>query len=119
MKLFGHQRPIRDAAGEITAMCDSPAKAVTHNVCGGRFGADADRHLVVSLEAGDLVCVRPAGTRRVYRIEAKDLFFLLLRNEATRLTLERARDAKAKRATRLAAQRQARAEKRLFRKEAA
>jgi hypothetical protein len=116
VKLFGHQRPVRDAQGQITGMIDSPAKAITRHTCGGMFGVDASRKLIVSLEAGDLVCLRPAGTRRVYRVEASDLFHWLLRTEANRVTLEKARERKAKKAERLAAQRQIRAEKKLFRK---
>lgn len=117
MKQFGHQRPMRNGSGEIESMVDSPARAVTRNALGGRFLADSKRRLIVSLEAGDLVCLRPTGTRRLYRIEAKDLFFHLMRCEANRVTLEKARDKKSKKAERRARQRQERAEKRLFQKE--
>lgn len=116
MRQFGHQRPVRDGKGEIVEMTDSPVCAVTKETLGGAFLADSDRKLVVSLEAGDLVCVRPSQTRRVYRVTAKDLFHWLLRNEANRLTLEKARDRKTKKAERLARQRQERAERRLFAK---
>lgn len=116
MKTFGHKRPRRDAQGNITALVDCPAQAVTREACGGSFGADSKRRLVVSLEAGDLVCVRPQRTNRVYRVAAKDLFHWLLRSEANLLALARARDMKAKRAARLARQRQERAEKRLVEK---
>lgn len=119
MKQFGHKRPSRSEAGEIVELIDCPAKAVTHNPAGFGFGPDSKRKLVVSLEAGDLVVVRPLRTARTYRIEARDLFRYLLQLEANRLNLERARDIKARKAERLAAQRQARAEKRLFKKEAA
>lgn len=114
MKEFGHKRPRRNAAGEIIDLIDCPAKAVTRNPCGFGFGPDSKRKLVVSLEAGDLVVVRPLRTARVYRIEARDLFHVLLRAEANRLNLERARDRKARKAERLARARQERAEKRLF-----
>lgn len=116
MKTFGHKRAKRDESGEIVAMVDCPAQAVTREACGGSFGADSKRRLVVSLEAGDLVCVRPQRTKRVYRVAAKDLFHWLLRSEANLLALARARDVKARRAERLARQRQDRAEKRLFEK---
>lgn len=116
MKQFGHERPLRKSDGEIERMVDSPARAVTRDVLGAAFGLDKARRLVVSLERGDLVCLRPSGTRRVYRCEAKDLFHWLLRCEANRLTLERARDKKQRKAQRLANERQSRAEKRLFHK---
>jgi hypothetical protein len=111
---FGHKRPVRDKAGEIVGMQESPVTAVTREVLGAASLADSERRLVVSLEAGDLISIRPLGTRRVYRITAKDVFHYVLRCEANRLTLERARDRKAKKADRLARQRQERAEKRLF-----
>jgi hypothetical protein len=107
---------VRDDKGEIVGMEDSPVRAVTREACGGQFGADSERRLIVSLEAGDLVCVRPAQTRRLYRIQAKDLFHYLLRCEANRMQLERARDKKTRKAERLAKQRQERAERRLFAK---
>lgn len=113
MKEFGHKRPRRNNQGEIIDLIDCPACAVTRNPCGFGFGPDSKRKLVVSLEAGDLVVLRPQRTARPYRIEARDLFRYLLHLEANRLNLERARDRKAKKAARLAAQRQARAEKRL------
>lgn len=116
MKQFGHQRPVRNAQGEIDRLIDCPARAVTRSECGFGFGPDSRRKLVISLEMGDLVCVRPLRTARVYRIAAKDLFHYLLRIEANRLTLEKARDRKAKKAERLARARQERAEKRLFAK---
>lgn len=117
MKEFGHKRPRRNPAGEIIDLIDCPARAVTRNPCGFGFGPDSKRKLIVSLEAGDLIVVRPHRTARPYRMEARDLFRYLLQLEANRLNLERARDRKARKAARLAAQRQARAEKRLLRKD--
>jgi hypothetical protein len=102
VKEFGHKRPVRDGAGQIAGMVDCPAQARTKDMCGSRFGPDSERRLVVSLEAGDLVCVRPERTKREYKVVAKDLFFWLLRAEANRLNLERARDVKSRKAERLA-----------------
>lgn len=116
MRTFGHKRPVRDTSGEITAMADCPGRAVTKDVCGAAFGTDKDRRLIVSLEEGDLVCIRLSQTRRVHKIAAKDLFHYVLRCEANRVNLERARDRKAKKAERLARARQERAERRLFSK---
>lgn len=116
MKTFGHQRLVRDAVGNVVDLADSPARAVTKDVCGSRFGADSERKLVVSLEAGDLITIRLQGTRRLYRAEAKDVLLWMIKSYANRLALERARDRKAKKAERLAARRQHRAEKRLFKK---
>lgn len=114
MKQFGHQRIIRDEQGQMVELRDSPVKAVTIEPAGFGFGQDSKRRLVVSLEKEDLICVRPQRTARTYTIEAKELFRYLCRLEANRLTLERARERKAKKAERLARARQERAEKRLF-----
>lgn len=95
-------------------LIDSPARAVTRNECGGNFGGDSERRLVVSLDAGDLITVRPLGTRRTYRIEARDLFFHLLRIEANKVLLEKARERKAVRMARRQREQIRRTELRLF-----
>lgn len=115
MKTFGHQRPQHDKkTGELLGLIDSPARAVTREILGAAFLADKDRRLVVSLEAGDLICFRPSGTRRVYKRVAKDVFAWVLRCEANALVLAAAREKKERKSTRLAQQRQERAERRLF-----
>lgn len=113
MKQFGHQRPVRSVAGEIVSMIDSPARARTRQPFNAPTQRDS-RHIVVSLEAGDLIVLRLSGTRKVWRISANDLLWILMRLEANRVTLERARERKAKKAERLASERQARAERKLF-----
>lgn len=117
MKQFGHQRPERNEAGEIVGFKPSPARAITFAGLSCFHGPDRGRKLVVSLEPGDLITIRPAGTRRTHQISAFDVYAFMLRSEANRLTLERARARKAKRAARLAAQRQLRAERKLFGKQ--
>lgn len=118
MKTFGHKRPVRNGQGEIVEFKDSPAQAITHEALGPFFLRDKDHKLIVSLEAGDLICCRPSGTRRVQRITARDLYRYLLHLEANRLTLEKARDRKARKAQHLADLRMKRAEKRLVRRDA-
>ena len=116
MKEFGHKRPRRDPSGEIVGTMESPATAITRETLGGAFLADRNRKLIVSLEAGDLICFRPAGTRRIYKRVAKDVYAWILRCEANYAILANAREKKIKRAERLAQQRQQRAEQRLFKK---
>jgi len=85
MKTFGHMRPVRDAAtGEITGSKVSPAKARTVKTLGAGYGPDADKRLVVSLEAQDLIVLRPEKTHRAVNITAKDLYAHLLRLQAGR-----------------------------------
>ncbi len=115
MKTFGHLRHTRNASGEIIASKLSPARAKTIGELGGNYGPDRGRQLVVSLDAGDLVTVRPAGTTRSLSMLAVDLYALLLRYEAGRGHLAKARAAKEKRAVRLAQRRQEAAERRLTR----
>lgn len=92
-----------------------PVRRVTVDTLGHSFGSDWKRKLVVSLNAGDRIALRPQGTRREVSILASDLYRYVLRCEANKALLERARQRKEAKATRLARQRQERAEKRLTR----
>lgn len=85
----------------------------------GSFGPDRGRALVVRLVPGhgevkDMVELRPSGTRRVERIAVHDLYRYAIRCRVGRELLEKARERKAKKAERLARERQARAERKLF-----
>lgn len=91
-----------------------PVRRVTEDTLGHTFGSDWRRKLVVTLNAGDLISFRPHGTRREVSIMAADVFRYVLRCEANKAMLEKARARKERKATRLAAERQKRAEKRLF-----
>jgi hypothetical protein len=91
--------------------------AVTRSALGFNHGPDRGRCVVVSLLDGDLIEFRPYGTQRRYQVRAIDCYEWVLRSRANAATLERARAKKARKAERLAQQRQARAEKRLFRKD--
>ena len=115
MRNFGHTRAVKDEAGNVIELKDSPARAATVSELGRTFGSDHDKRLVVSLDKGDLITVRPARTRRSLQIKACDLWFYLLRCEANKSQLERARERKARKAERVARERQERAERRLFR----
>lgn len=114
MKLFGHLRRHCDEAGNLIELFPSPARAITRDSLPAGFGSDRGRRLIVSLEAGDLIVIRPAGTRRRYSAPAVNVLAWMLRTAANSATLERARNRKAAKARRLASQRQDRAERRLF-----
>lgn len=115
MKSFGHTRPVRDPAGIITGSKPSPVKARTLANLGPSFGADRKHRLIVTLDAGDVVTLRPEKTARSVSITATDLYRHMLRCLANSATLAKARERKARKAQRLAALRQQRAETRLFR----
>jgi hypothetical protein len=105
MRNFGHQR--RNGK-------PSPARAVTLEGLPWNFGPDRNRRMIVTLDAGDLITLRPAGTRRAVSVPVVEVYHWVLRSVANRANLEKARERKARKAERLARQRQARAEKRLF-----
>ena len=114
MKSFGHKRPVRDAAGEITGSKDAPVRARTVEPLGGAFGPDRAKRLIVSLERGDQIVIRPERTGRKLQAAAVDIYRWLVRNEASRALLEKARAAKERKATRLADLRAKRATRRLM-----
>lgn len=92
-----------------------PVRRVTEDTLGHSFGSDWERKLVVTLNAGDRISIRPHGTRREVSVLAVDVYRYVLRCEANKALLERARARKESKALRLARQRQERAEKRLVR----
>lgn len=115
MTPFGNKTPVRDDKGEIISLKASEVvRQTVHAFCS--YGVDKDRRLVVSLRDGDIIAVRPAkcSRNRELSITAQDLWAYLVRCQANRITLAKARDARERKAIRLAAQRQARAEKRLL-----
>jgi len=114
MKSFGHNRLVKFDDGTIARVLYSPAKARTKDQLGYGFGPDKDKRLIVSLDTGDLITVRPERTQRSLAINARDLWHYLNRCQCNRNQLERARARKERKAARLAALRQQRAEKRLF-----
>lgn len=117
MKLFGHERHTHDEAGTVIESIPSPARAITRSTLPPYFGTDRGRRLIVSLEAGDLIVIRPAGTRRRYSATAESVLSWMLRTQANAASLAKARDRKARKAQRLASARQTRAERRLFAKD--
>lgn len=105
MRSFGHKRPARLPDGTVFEMVPSPVGAVTREKLGGQFGPDKKYRLVVTLEDGDLIVMRPEKTRRAEKMAAVDVYRYMLRCRANLEFLERARKAKARKAERLAARR--------------
>lgn len=117
MKSFSHKRPVRDEHGNVTGERLAPVwRRTERDTLGYNHGPDRGRRVSVGLLDGDLIALRPAGTRREpLTILATDLYEYLLRKEANVACLAKARAKKEKKAIRLANQRQERAEKRLVR----
>lgn len=96
MRFFGHTKPVRDPnTGDIQHMKESPVKVRTVGALGGAHGIDQHKRLVMSALRGDLISLRPERTRREVCIPAIDLYTYLLRLEANKHALERAREKKA------------------------
>jgi hypothetical protein len=91
MKSFGHQRPVRNDAGEITGMVISPVRVRTIQTLEHAYGPDHDKRLVLTSHPRDIIGLRPERTQRELFIEAKDLYAHLIRLEANRALLQKAR----------------------------
>lgn len=104
----------------MTRITEKPFRRVTPEALPAIFGKDKDKSLVVELRFIDgksFLGLRPLGARnRTELISCFDVFTYALKCRANRELLEKARTAKERKAVRLATQRQARAEKRLFKK---
>lgn len=72
------------------------------------------RKLVAALEKGDLITIYEHRRRTKFTVRIVDVYWWLLRCQADKIRMERLRRRKSAKATRLAAQRQRRAERRLF-----
>lgn len=81
----------------------------------GSFGPDRDKRIVITLHPDGRIELRPERTRRSETLHVLDAYRFAMRCRVNRSVLEKARLAKERRAIRLAAQRQDRAEKRLLR----
>ena len=73
------------------------------------------RRLVVVLEKGDLITIREHRCRGKHTARLYDVLWWMLRSEADKAHMEKLRKNKARKAARLAEQRQRRAERKLFR----
>lgn len=79
----------------MTAL-DKAVRRVTRGALDHCYGSDRGRRLVVSLEVGDLITLRPAGTRRSETISAFDVYRYAMMCRVNRARLEKAREKKAK-----------------------
>ena len=72
------------------------------------------RKLVAALEKGDLITIYERRRRAKFTARLIDVYWWMLRCQSDKVRMERLRKRKAAKAARLAAQRQSRAERRLF-----
>jgi hypothetical protein len=92
---------------------NKPVARISDVQLDGSFGPDRNRRIVVTIHPNGTLELRPERTRRSETIHLLDAYRFALRCRVNRITLEKARTKKAKRAERLARARQERAEKRL------
>lgn len=96
-RVHGKFVPVTDEHGKpVTKTVASEVWRVTRNTLGHGFGPDSRRKLVVGLVNGDVLVLKPLKTRQVVQVELKAVYGWLLRNKALRLSLEKARNRKAK-----------------------
>jgi hypothetical protein len=81
---------------------DKPLRRVTRGGLDYCYGKDRGRRLIASLEVGDLLTLRPYGTRRSEAISLFDVYRYALQCRVNRTRLEKARAVKAKKVERLA-----------------
>jgi len=106
--------PVRDALGQpVTRLANAVVKRVTRSELDGSFGRDRGRKLVVSLEAGDRLVLRPAGTRQAVDAPMADIYRWMIWRRASRAQLEKARERKLVRQRQREARRLDAAERRL------
>jgi hypothetical protein len=74
---------------------DKPVRRKTRGSLGHGHGPDTGRQLVVSLEAGDVITIRPLGTQRTETVSIHDIYHWSIRSRCQRAVLEKARSKKA------------------------
>lgn len=82
MRSFGHNRPIRDDKGAIVGSTPSPVQVRTIEPLGPFFGTDKEKRLIVTLDAKDLIVMRPEKTQRAVSVKAADVYAWVLRTQA-------------------------------------
>lgn len=79
---------------------EKPIHRVTRGALDRTHGPDSGRKLVITLEIGDLIVLRPYGTRRPEKLDAFDAYQYALKRRVNCERLEKAREKKAKLASR-------------------
>jgi len=78
------------------ANLDKPISRRTRASLGGNYGIDRNRRLVATLEPGDIITLRPEGTRRAESVSLLDVYHFAIRCKTNRANLEKARKRKVK-----------------------
>jgi len=92
----------------LTKIVSDEVWRVTRGTLTGRYGRDRDRKLVVGFVQGDLLALRPQGTRQQVEVDLMEVYQWVLHRKATTAHMLKLRERKA-------AKTQARIERRLRR----
>ena len=93
----------------------TPLHKAVHRVTVDEYGYGRRRRkLVVALEKGDLITLREQGRRTRHTARLWDVYWWILRCEADKARMEKARERQTRKAARLAERRQRAAERQLF-----
>lgn len=77
---------------------EKPVRRLTRGALDATHGRDRGRRLVASLEVGDLLSIRPAGTRRAEVVSLFDVYRYALVRRVNAARLEKAREKKKQKA---------------------
>lgn len=92
----------------LTKVVSDEVWRVTRGTLSGRYGRDRDRKLVVGFVQGDLLALRPQGTRQQVEVDLMEVYQWVLHRKAMTAHMQKLRERKA-------AKTQARIERRLRR----
>ena len=73
---------------------EKPVRRVTRGALDGLYGPDRGRRLVAELAVGDLITLRPAGTRRAETVSLFDIYRYAITRRVNCERLEKARARK-------------------------
>lgn len=102
-----------EAGLNMATILSKPVYRETVGDLDGSFGKYRGRKIIAGLSVGDILIFRPKGTRQIETLSIMDAYRFAIRCRVNLVTLEKARASKERKAVRLAAIRQQRAEKRL------
>jgi hypothetical protein len=116
-RIDGRFIPKLDANGQpMTKTIASEVRRITKHNLDGSFCADRGRKLVVCLADGDIIRLKPEGTRKSTSASLSDVYRWMIQAQANRINMERLRNRKAAKDARRLRQKIAREEKRLFKR---
>lgn len=106
-KTSGKLRPVFGPDDKsLTKIVSDEVWRITRGTLSGRYGRDRDRKLVVGFVQGDLLALRPQGTRQQVEVDLMEVYQWVLHRKAMTAHMLKLRERKAAKA-------QARIERRL------